>query len=154
MYRKATGYDKIPGKLLRLAHNELSYPLASLINKCINKAVFPQVMKKAEVCPLYKKQDNLSKKNYRPVSVLTFLSKVYESIINDQMCVRFTDIFENMLCAFRRGYSCESLLTKCIDDWKVALDDKNSVGAIFMDLSKAFDCLPHSLLLANFMHMD
>ena len=56
---------------------------------------------------------------------------------------------ENMLCLFRRGYSCESLLTKCIDDWKVALDDKNSVGAIFMDLSKAFDCLPHSLLLAK-----
>ena len=54
-------------------------------------------MKKAEVSPLYKKQDNLSKKNYRPVSVLTSLSKVYESIINDQMCVHFTDIFENMV---------------------------------------------------------
>ena len=147
--RKATGYDGIPGKLLRLAHRELSVPIASLINTCISNNKFPGIMKAAEVSPIYKKADSLNKGNHRPVSVLTTVSKLYESVMNDQMIQHFIHIFDDLLCAYRKGYSSQALLTKCLEDWKAALDHREIVGCIFMDLSKAFDCLPHSLLVAK-----
>ena len=147
--RKSTGYDNIPGKLLRLAHSELAVPLTHLINKCMALNNFPAIMKCAEVSPIYKKEDNLIKGNYRPVSVLTAVSKIFESVINDQMVEFCTAIFDDFLGAFRKGYSCQSLLIKLVDDWKKSLDKNETVGAIFMDLSKAFDCLPHGLVIAK-----
>ena len=88
------------------------------------------------------------KGNYRPVSVLTVISKSYESIMDDQMTGHFIEILY-VLCAYRKGYSCQALLSKCVDDWKLALDSKNYVGVLFMDLSKTFDCLPHSFLFST-----
>jgi hypothetical protein len=146
---KSTGYDDIPGKLLRIAHNELAMPLTYLLNSCICHSVFPDTMKPAEVSPVFKKSDRLCKKNFRPVSILTALSKLFESVVNDQLVPYFTDVFNMLLCAFRNGYSCQTLLIKCIEDWKCALDKKELIGTMFMDLSSAFDCLPHSLLISK-----
>ena len=56
---------------------------------------------------------------------------------------------ETLLSAFRKGYSCQSLLIKFVEDIKKAIDNGEEVGMIFMDLSKAFDCLPHGLLIAK-----
>ena len=56
---------------------------------------------------------------------------------------------EKLLSAFRKGYSCQSLLIKFVEDIKKAIDNGDEVGMIFMDLSKAFDCLPHGLLIAK-----
>ena len=147
--KKSTGCDNIPGKLLRLAHKELTMPLTSLINNCMKCNVFPGNMKLAEVSPIYKKSDNLTKGNYRPVSVLTAISKLYESTMNDQLLRHFTAIFNKLLSAFRKGHSCQTLMIKCIEDWKSALDEGKYVGVLFTDLSKAFDCLSHGLLLAK-----
>ena len=147
--RKATGYDNIPGKLLRVAHLELSIPFAKLINKCFIQSNFPDLLKCAELNPIYKKSDSLQKGNYRPVSVLTIISKLYESVMNDQMTEHFIEILEDLLCAYRKGHSCQALLSKYVDDWKQDLDNNNHVGTLFMDLSKAFDCLPHSLLISK-----
>ena len=92
-------------------------------------------MKRAEVSPVYKKSDNLVKGNYRPVSVLTTISKIYESVVNDQMYDFFNELFEGLLTAFRKGYSCQSLLVKFIDDIKRSVDQGDIVGTVFMDLS-------------------
>ena len=75
--------------------------------------------------------------------------KIHEDLMNDQLYAYFEDIFEELLSAFRKKYSCQSLLTKLINDWKISLDSNQVVGAVFMDLSKAFDCLPHSLIIAK-----
>ena len=91
--KKATGYDNIPGKLLRLGRGYLKDPLTKLINDCIRESRFPESLKCAELSPLFKKDDNMVKENYRPVSVLTGISKLYESVLNDQMTDYFNYIF-------------------------------------------------------------
>ena len=106
-------------------------------------------MKYADVSPCFKKEDNLFNRNYRPVSVLTVISKLYESVLNNQMVDHFSELFNILLSAFRKHYNCQSLLLKLIEDIKSALDKGHKTGAVFMDLSKAFDCLPHALLLAK-----
>ena len=147
--RKATGYDNLPGKLIRIAYSELSYPLTHLINTSISLKCFPSTMKCAEISPVFKKDDNLMRDNYRPVSVLTVVSKIYETLMNDQLTDYFRNILNKLLCAFRKKYSGQSLLIKMVDEWKTALDNRYITGAVFMDLSKAFDCLPHGLLIAK-----
>ena len=116
--RKATGFDNIPCKILKLAHNELATPIAFLMNSTIHLNSFPVQMKRAEVSPLFKKSDKMCKKNFRPVSILTALSKLLERILNDQLVSHFSNIFHEMLSAFRRGYSCQSLLLKFVEDAK------------------------------------
>ena len=82
------------------------------------------------------KSDNLAKGKYRPVSVLTTLSKLYESAINDQLLCYFASISSCLLDAFRKGHSCQTLLVKCIEDWKSTLDENKYVGVLLKDLSK------------------
>ena len=57
--------------------------------------------------------------------------------------------FHPFLAAFRKGLGCQSILLRLLEDWRKALDNQQCVGAILMDLSKAFNCLPHRLLIAN-----
>ena len=148
-YRKATGYDSLPGKIIRIGSSELSYPLTHLINRSIPLKSFPCTMKYAEISPLFEKDGNLSRDNYRPVTMLTIISKIYETLVNNQLTEYFVTILCKLSCAFRKRYSCQSLLVKMVDEWKVALDKGCITGAVFMDLSKAFDCLPHGLLVAK-----
>ena len=147
--KKATGYDNIPPKLLKIAATEFAYPIYNLINISINASHFPAQLKKAEVSALYKAKDSLDTTNYRPISILPSISKIYERIFYDQLYCFFNNIFTNMLAAYRPKYGCQHVITKLIEDWKTALDNKKNIGAILMDLSKAFDCIPHRLLICK-----
>ena len=75
------------------------------------------------------------------------MSKLYERLISDQLSAHFNNIFHNFLAAFRASYGCQTTLLRIVEDWKAALDENKYVGAVLMDLSKAFDCLPHDLLI-------
>ena len=97
--------------------------------------------------PLHKKNNTLDKGNYRPVSILPMISKIFERAVNSQIVEFFDSHFHTFLSAFRKGYGCQTALLKVIEDWKKALDQNKYVAAILMDLSKAFDCLPHDLLI-------
>ena len=147
--RKANGFDNIPEKILRVASSELSSPMTRLFNISIPSCRFPDIMKCAALCPQFKNDDNMKRENYRPVSVLTVFSKIYESLLNEQLIEYFYELFNVFLSAFLNNYSCQSLLITMIDDWKIALNKNHVIGAVFMDLSKAFDCLPNSLLIAK-----
>ena len=147
--KKATGYDGIPGRIIKLAHCELANPLTKLINFSIENNTFPDLMKYAEINPVYKKEDRLIKNNFRPVSVLTGFSKIFEYVMNDQLVEYFMHIFNSMLSAYRKGYSCQSVLLKLIEDSKAKIDIGMFVGLLLQDLSKAFDCLPHGLIIAK-----
>ena len=98
---------------------------------------------------IYKKDDPFTEKNYRPVSILPTLSKIYERLLSEQLTEHFNSIFHDFLSAFRASYGCQTTLLRLVEDWKQALDNNMYVGAILMDLSKAFDCIPHDLLLAK-----
>ena len=78
--RKSTGYDWFPVKLLKVGADPLSMIMSELINMSIDKCTFPDLLKYAEIAALFKKLDKLCKENYRPVSILTALSKVFEKM--------------------------------------------------------------------------
>jgi hypothetical protein len=148
-HRKATGYDNIPPKLLKVAPHEFALPVTSLINNSIKRSCFPSGLKCSEIAPLFKASDNLLKENYRPVSVLPCISKLFEKTYHEQMYAHFQEILSSILAAFRKRYSCNHVLTKLVEDCKISLDRRENVGLILTDLSKAFDCLPHRLLLCK-----
>ena len=147
--KKATGYDNIPGKLIKIVHQELANPLCNLINYSMKLKCFPSIMKSAEVTLVYKKENNLKRDNYRPLSTLTVISKLYENVLNTQTVNHFYVLFNELLAAFRKSNSCQTLLIKFIEDLKSALEKGHKIGTVYMDLSKAFDCLPHGLLIAK-----
>ena len=99
--------------------------------------------------PLFKKADPLDTVNYRPVSLLSHVSKVYERIIFNQISTYFEAYFSSFLTGFRKNHNTQHSLLKMLELWKEALDKGKSVGAIFMDLFKAFDTLNHDLLKQN-----
>ena len=87
---------------------------------------------------------------YRPVTVLPILNNIYERVLSDQLSVYFKDILSDFISAYRKNYSCESTLLCLTEDWRAGLDNmKELVTVISLDLSKAFDCVPHELLLAK-----
>ena len=147
MPKKATGWDNIPPKLMKIAAKELSQPISSMINKSIRCSVFPADLKKAEVSPIYKAKDNLFKGNYRPISILPCISKVYERVMYDQLYQFVHEVLSPLLSAFRKHYGCNHVVTLLLENCKRALERGEHTGVILMDLSKAFDCLPHDLLL-------
>ena len=148
--KKATGYDSIPSRFLKMGDAYLAPHLAHYVNMSILECDFPDVMKVAEVSPIFKKDNDLLKENFRPVSILTALSKIFERVYADQLTVYFEKIFSDLLSAFRQKYSCQSALIRMFENWRRALDDGQYVGALAMDLSKAFDSVPHGLLIAKF----
>ena len=97
--------------------------------------------------PLHKKNSQLEAGNYRPVSILPIVSKFFERAIYQQLIYYFDNIFNPYLSAFRPGYGCNTALIKVFEDWKNTVDNNVYVAAVLMDLTKAFDCLPHDLLL-------
>ena len=147
--KKATGHDDIPAKALKISAEHITMPITYIINKGIKIAKFPSDMKKAEVLPSFKKKCRLDKRNYRPVSILPSLSKIFEQVLTEQLDSLCESVYHNMISAYRKAHSCHTILIKLIEDWREALDNKYHIGAVLMDLSRAFDELPHELLLAK-----
>ena len=126
-------------------YKEISYH----INNAIDENIFPDNLKKADVSPIFKIGDSQIKKNFRPISVLSTLSKVFERLMLSQMLSFIRPSLSDLLCGFREGYSTQHALIRLVENCRAGLDNKNIVGMVLMDLSKAYDCLPHDLLIAK-----
>ena len=146
---KATGHDQIPARVLRDGASVLAAPIARLINTVIDNACVPAEWKLAEICPIFKRDDEFEKSKYRPVSIIVLLDKVFERCVQKQLVHYFNPYLSKFLSAYRKGYSCESVLLHLTEDWKGVLDKNSVVGTVIMYLSKAFDLIPHDLLLAK-----
>ena len=148
---KSCGPDKIPPKILRLCSDVIDKPLTVIVNDTVSKCRFPDNAKNANVPPIYKKDDRSNKVNYRPVSLLNTLSKVLERWTKEKIEPFVDKILSKFISAYRKNYSSNHVLLRLIEEWKKQLDSKKFVGAVLMDLSKAFDCVSHDLLIAK-MH--
>ena len=113
---KASQQSDIPTKILKQNSDYFAEYFYKNINQCFSKSIFPSDMKLADVTPVYKKKSENSKDTYRPVSILSNISKIYE---------------------------------RCTSMIKFSVDNVGAFGALLTDLSKAFDCLPHELLIAK-----
>ena len=147
--KKATGPDGIPPKLVKLSADIIDYHLAYIINKDIEKSAFSEDAKIACVRPVFKKDERTKISNYRPVSILNVFSKIYEKYLHEDLTNHVNKIFSSFVSAYRKQYSTNHVLIRLIEEWKKWLDNKNHVGSVLMDLSKAFDCIPHDLLIAK-----
>ena len=107
------------------------------------------MLKLAAILPFYKKDDRSDKKNYRPVSILSAFSKIFGKIFQNQISTFMEDKFSVYISAYRKGHSTQHVLVRMIEEWKKSIDNDKLVGAVLMDLSKAFDCIPHDLLIAK-----
>ncbi len=149
--RKATGFDQLLPKLLRIAGSAIAPSMTALVNNTILCAQFPADLKCAELSPVLKKENILDETKYLPISILPCWSKVMECVVNNQMCAYFHDILHLRLWAFRKNYNTKSILVKAVEDWRKALDNGKYVVAILMDLSKAFDVIPHCQITCTWM---
>ena len=106
-------------------------------------------MKTAEISPVFKKVDNISKDNFRPISTLSNFTKLFESNLFTQLNRHMQNTFSKYLTGFRKNHNTQNSLLRMIESWKVRLNNGSKVGVIIMDLSKAFDSLNHKLLLTK-----
>ena len=147
--KKAAISTCIPVKILVDSIDTYLPVLTDIINNSVRNGTFPDELKLAEVTPIFKKADLFDITNYRPVSLLSHVSKVYERIIFNQISAYFEPLFSTLFTGFRKNHNTQHSLLKMLELWKEALDQRKSVSAIFMDIFKAFDTLNHDLLLAR-----
>ena len=100
---------------------------------------------------LIKKGDRTEIKNYRPVSLLNIFSKIYERFLHENLTNYVDTFLSKFISAYRKSYSSNHVLIRLIESWKKILRPKRFVRAVLMDLSNAFDSIPHDLLIAK-MH--
>ena len=101
------------------------------------------------VTSLPKNEPANKKTNFRPISVLPTVSKLCETIMDKQIVAYITAFLSSLLCGFRKGYSAKHALLRLLEKFKVSLDEGGKAGALIMNLSKAFDCIRHDLLIAK-----
>ena len=131
----------------------LSKTITDLINNGIEKSYFDQDLKYADITPVHKRDDITNKENYRPISLLSCLSKIFEKIMQKQMIVYIENHLSPFLCGYRKGYNAQHALLSLLEKWRIVLDENGYGASLLMDLSKAFDTLNHDLLIANSVHM-
>ena len=124
-------------------------PLTDLINNIVNDQNWPVELGSANITPAHKKLSKTDKGNYRPISVLPSISKIFEKLLYEQLSDVMKDKLSPFLCGFRKQHSTQHTLIRIIEKWKKCMDDSGTIVAVLMDLSKAYDCIPHDLLIAK-----
>ena len=147
--KASCGFDNISTIFLKQIAPTIIKPLTLLINQVFNTGIFPDRLKLAKVIPVFKKGDSKLINNYRPISLLPVISKVLETIIANQLSQYFEDnkLFHDNQCGFRTGLSTEYATIELTDRIISNMDINEIPFSIFLDLSKAFDTLDHTILL-------
>ena len=147
--KKAGIENDIPTKILIQSKDIVCGYLSNIYNNSKNKSTYPKKLKLADVTPIHKKAETTLLKNYRPVSLIPIVSKLFERNMYNQIISYINKFLSPYLFGYRKGHSTEQCLTVMLEVWEKALDGKGKAGAILTDLSKAFDCLNHNLLIAK-----
>jgi hypothetical protein len=147
--KKSAGHDRLTPELLKQIDTHIAYPISILTNKSITSGVVPEFLKLSKVIPIYKSKSRDEFANYRPISLLPTLSKILEKVIHKRLYT-FLDsekqLNDNQF-GFRKKHCTTDAVTKFINDIGKSLDNKESVLAVYCDLSRAFDNINHDILL-------
>ena len=115
----------------------------------VESCTFPDPLKLADVSLGFKNGISATKKNYRHVSVLSSFTEMFERLLRKQMAMFMESKLSNIFCGFREGHSTQHALSKVAKTIRRCIDQSGICGMVLMDLSKAYDCLPHDLLRAK-----
>ena len=139
----------IPPRVLK-ENKEIFTPwLTNIFNNLVSQNEFPDDLKLGDITTLFEKDEATDKRNYRPITVFSALSKVFERLLYSQI-TGFADKFlVPDFCGFRKGFNTQHALLRLMGTCKESLDKREVAGALLMDLSKAFDCIEHELLIAK-----
>ena len=146
---KATGSDGIPTVLLRLCGDTLAPSLTLLFNRSLREGKFPESMKRACIRPLFKAGDPSQPNNYRPVSLLPVVSKILERIVHEQLSdfLESQDLLPMEQFGIRSHHSTSDALVLTVEQIQQAQVARLYTGVAFVDMSKAFDKVPHQTLV-------
>ena len=142
------GVDPISSKLLKLLMPSVTGPLCHIVNLCFSAGFFPDSLKVSTVTPIFKSGDKNCPGNYRPISVLSSLSKIIEKCIYMRIAdfLTFNNILGENQYGFRNKHSTEHALLNFVDLVSGELEKGNHVIGVFLDIKKAFDSVNFSIL--------
>ena len=148
---KSTGLDRISAKLLRECADLIAESLCTIFNHSIVSGIFPDEWKLSKVIPLFKQGNRSDLNNYRPISVIPVVAKVFERIIYDQLYNYLTihKLISRHQSGFRPLHSTVTALLEATDSWAYNIDQGNVNAVVFLDLKKAFDTVDHDILLSK-----
>lgn len=151
----SAGLDNITTKSIKCIKNLILTELTNCINQCMQTGVFPNSLKVARVSPIYKSGSKLEPGNYRPISVLPVMSKIYERVIYNRLEAHITSInfMYDKQYGFRPKSNTLSATIDLVTNIKLNIDKKQLVLGVFIDLKKAFDTVSHELLLKKLNDM-
>ena len=146
---KSAGLDKIPARLLKDSSVVVVPFLRDIFNLSLDQGIFPDDWKHARISPIFKSGDTEDCSNYRPISVLSIISKVFEKLVYRQLYDYFTEngVLSHYQSGFRKGNSTLTSLLKTTDSLLVNMDCELISGVMFLDLKKAFDTVDHNILI-------
>ena len=148
---KATRSDCIPTKYIKLSAEVIAPALTLIFNKCIEKGVFPEDLKIAEVIPIFKKGDKTKLNNHRPISKLSPFSKIFERHLHTELTkfINKHNILHPHQYGFRQNSSTEQAITQITQEISTNIQNKYYTCSIFLDLAKAFDTIDHKILISK-----
>ena len=152
---KSPGYDSVAPSILRYVSKEVSGPLSRLINVCIEVGHFPDYLKIAKVIPVFKSSDPTQFGNYRPVSVLPVVSKIFERVIQQRLLSFFQrkgSILSSQY-GFRKGHSTYMAIMDMVENIRTAWENGEHCLGLFIDFKKAFDTVDHHILVDKLEHL-
>lgn len=146
---KASGYDGINSSTLKTLNTKISTPLAEIINKMFEYGCYPDLLKIGVVVPIPKINNASLKNDFRPITILTIINKIFEIVLDERVQIflekkKFLDPYQY---GFVKNSSCESPIMELNHKILNSLNNGKKVGVVFLDISKAYDSMPHNLLL-------
>ncbi|MBY0580283.1 MAG: reverse transcriptase family protein, partial [Rickettsiales bacterium] len=148
---RSVGPNSLPTKLFKLVSGTLCKPLSIILNNSFCNGTFPDAFKLAQIIPIHKNGSTIDCTNYRPISLLSNVSKIFEKVMHNKL---FNFLNQNQCLykhqfGFRKRYSTAHALIKITESIRVALDSGNFACGVFVDFQKAFDTVDHEILLSK-----